>query len=1357
MVAPSANRKSTYIFLALISLLFSTWFFNLTSLQQVSAAPDSGYEFVFFDEDWRPFWTAIQYGSAGGTPSDDFDPDPGQSDKIKTSVFYALWGKIEIETYEPHEYPVSSTFDALELELWGWDDGTSNGQRLAVALANGGTFGPEVNLVDYTGGAAIPAGSWQTVSIPLADLTVPGGTFDTIVIMPEQQSGTDFDANTNGRWFGFDNVRLVKNSSSSAPSCTSNQLGGTVFYDGNANGAWDQREQGYAGITVTAYNASGAVVGTPQTTDANGHYKINVANGTDVRVEFTGLPTGINSAAVGVDSESSVVFTTATGSCTVDYGVQAPTAYCDSNPEMATSCYVSGKADGSSASGGAANVDVLVSFDYDSEGQWFATGSTSDDPTHLAFASEMGSTWGLAHQSSTDTLYAAAMLKRHVGIGPSGLAGIYMVKSDNSVSEYVDLSDFSISAGTNPRDGSSGNETLPISRTLPSHDVAAYSLVGKAGLGDMDIDGDNTLWVVNLFDRNLYGIANANPDTAPVAGDILGGFPITASGVSCTSGELRPWAVKAHYDGLVYVGAVCSAENGGSEANLHAYILSIDPSNTAAGFTNVYDFSLNNKGGCVYAAIADTCGWNAWDSAYGIDLGTGFIYNPQPVFSDIEFDVDGSMILGFFDRAGHQFGVNNYEPNTSTTDTWYGISGGDLIRVCNNGGTYILENNGSCPGGAGTLGKDNGEGYGAGEYYQANFGQHQEVSQGGVAILFGTDEVAFTSMDPIQFNTSGVRWNSNTTGYENRGYEVAPSPEDVPGMLGKAAGIGDLELICQAAPMEIGNRLWCDANDNGKQDAGEAGVGAGVSVVLTCGNDSAVTVTTAADGTYSFTDVDYQAVNGTDIPRDTACNVTVDTVANASALNAACGTTDITTPNDGAGSGLNPDGDDLRDSDANDLGGGIVGISFVTGDDGENNHSLDFGFGDAAAATLDFGDLPDGSISADTAFPTSLADNGPRHTISSDLYLGSCVDADFDGSPDMDAGQDSFGGDDNFVGTVSGTCTDFDDEDGVTLATPLIPGAEACLDVTAASATGTALLNGWIDFNGDGDFVGDSAEKLTFTSINGSPVSTQDGLIVNGSATRQYCFDVPSDATFDGGETHMRFRVSTAGGLDATGAASDGEVEDYYAPLACVGNLVWQDTNTLNNVQDASDPGIPNLDVRLVWAGADDAITTTAADSTAQGDDRIYTVQTAADGTYSFCGLIPDATDTYRIDIPEAPTSFTLAVVPNSGQSGVDDVTTDSDGVQTTVGQPVTGPLFTIDDPINLYLNEDGESDNPGALNGTPDARDDLRFDFGFTAEGTAVGLGAQNASTTSSPLALVVVLAISLLSASGLMVRRRD
>ena len=78
---------------------------------------------------------------------------------------------------------------------------------------------------------------------------------------------------------------------------------------------------------------------------------------------------------------------------------------------------------------------------------------------------------------------------------------------------------------------------------------------------------------------------------------------------------------------------------------------------------------------------------------------------------------------------------------------------------------------------------------------------------------------------------------------------------------------------------------------------------------------------------------------------------------------------------------------------------------------------------------LDWGDAPD------PAYPTLAANNGASHILTANgPVLGALVDAEPDGQPNGTAT-----GDDN-----SGLA----DEDGVAFATPLLPGQQACVNVT---------------------------------------------------------------------------------------------------------------------------------------------------------------------------------------------------------------------------------------------------------------------------------------------------------------------
>jgi uncharacterized repeat protein (TIGR01451 family) len=169
----------------------------------------------------------------------------------------------------------------------------------------------------------------------------------------------------------------------------------------------------------------------------------------------------------------------------------------------------------------------------------------------------------------------------------------------------------------------------------------------------------------------------------------------------------------------------------------------------------------------------------------------------------------------------------------------------------------------------------------------------------------------------------------------------------------------------------------------------------------------------------------------------------------------------------------------------------------------------------------DFGDAP-------ASYGTQGA-GAASHTVNplNALTLGTCVDTEPDGQPGVGAL-----GDDNTAGTSRvGTC--FDDEDGVTFTSILTACQTASVSVVASSAS---RLDAWIDFNEDGDF-GDPGEK----------VFSNQAVTAGSNALT---FNVPCTAV-EGG-TYSRFRLSSAGGLAPTGAAADGEVEDYTVNVGVV-------------------------------------------------------------------------------------------------------------------------------------------------------------------------------------------------------------
>jgi hypothetical protein len=195
----------------------------------------------------------------------------------------------------------------------------------------------------------------------------------------------------------------------------------------------------------------------------------------------------------------------------------------------------------------------------------------------------------------------------------------------------------------------------------------------------------------------------------------------------------------------------------------------------------------------------------------------------MPILSDIEFDKNGAMILGFMDRGGLMFGNGNYPPTGTSPLHQYNVSG-DLLRACSNGAGWTLESGGAC--GGITAGGANAEGPGGGEYYTGdNFKIHKETIMGGIAQHPATDEITVVTMDPLKsVDAGGVRWISHTTGKDTRGLQLYQGGPNNPsnGTFGKGVGLGDVEILCDPAPLEIGNYVWVDTDADGIQDPNEA-------------------------------------------------------------------------------------------------------------------------------------------------------------------------------------------------------------------------------------------------------------------------------------------------------------------------------------------------------------------------------------------------------------------------------------------------------------------------------------------------------------------------------------------------------
>ena len=140
------------------------------------------------------------------------------------------------------------------------------------------------------------------------------------------------------------------------------------------------------------------------------------------------------------------------------------------------------------------------------------------------------------------------------------------------------------------------------------------------------------------------------------------------------------------------------------------------------------------------------------------------------------------------------------------------------------------------------------------------------------------------------------------------------------------------------------------------------------------------------------------------------------------------------------------------------------------------------------------------------------------------VMLGTLIDAEADSHNNINAS-----GDDN---------NGVDDDDGITFVggTNLTRGTSESVSVVFTTTYNDVYINGWIDFNGDGDF--DSNERV----IN------DDSVGQSTSSPRSYSFTVPSWAVC--GTTYARFRISDDSGKGATTCdGTAGEVEDYMVTI----------------------------------------------------------------------------------------------------------------------------------------------------------------------------------------------------------------
>ncbi|RLB06963.1 MAG: hypothetical protein DRG27_06915, partial [Deltaproteobacteria bacterium] len=670
-------------------------------------------------------------------------------------------------------------------------------------------------------------------------------------------------------------------------------VGGTVFRDVPVNGTAlntygvkQSNEPGVEGVTVTAYYNS---TSSSTTTDVNGAWSI--ATSGDVRVEFSAWPIYLNESPDG-GGNIAVQFVS-DGDTGVDFALHEPSDYSNTaEPYYILGRQQTGTATNNSNPGVEAvhYADSNLSSDFCNEAGDQGIGPV---PTVSAEVKDVGSSWGQAFQKDKQRLFLAAALRRHTGLTSVGAGRVsvldYSAGVGSVTNSYIDLQDVTpanggtdIDLGTVCRDtsckddagntGIAADYVLPDNVSDPSVDLDAYGKVGKMSFGDIDFDQtSNTLWLVNLYQKGIISVdasgdlSNLSTATKQYLIEDMTNAP------SCTNGELRPWALTIH-NARGYLGAVCDESevadgvNDGNKtsSDSRALVLSFDLSDPTTGFTVELDIDLSYKNGDSESFYS----WKTWSDDYNrVDTTHWFSEYNQAILGDIEFDENNVMYMAFINRYTMQASFQNYHPVSGNTDADENIlSIADLLRACHeSNSTYSLEGTGTCT-------DSNHDGY---FLYDRGGDGTKDYSGGALALLKGSNQLLHLTTDPSRtgantnddgskyLSTAGVNTLSTINGGVDNWYSIMyTNPQDGDdcdsgkshsGYNAKGSSLGDIELITAPTPVEIGNRVWIDANNDGVQSPDESGI-SGVDIELYSADGATLiaTVETDANGYYIF-------------------------------------------------------------------------------------------------------------------------------------------------------------------------------------------------------------------------------------------------------------------------------------------------------------------------------------------------------------------------------------------------------------------------------------------------------------------------------------------------------------------------
>ena len=1125
---------------------------------------------------------------------------------------------------------------------------------------------------------------------------------------------------------------------------------GTVFRDYNSDGDRDIAlklgvavDGGIGGIQVRAIDADGTIVGTA-TTEAGGTYTLTVtgADTADVRVEFE-IPTNVPSLA---DLEPSFAAMTGATNSTrgglvqfavigdsgVNLALNVPGDYCADNPQLVTCAAHLGTGTASSVGAFTMPSNMNGFLDY--------TATTSK----IGSSADLGAIFGIGVDRQRN-VFLGTYVKRHVEYGSAGPTNtIYRINLDQpgTVTPFVTL------PGSLP----THSATPAIAGVDYSGDTEVFDDVGRIGLGDVDVTPDgSTLLAVDMDETapKLYfvpilgsgdSVTPGTPRSIPIPSPTSIPKPAAFNNISC-AGQWHPMGIGLR-GSRILVGGVCGAENtvtpsapvGPDPTLVSAWVLEYTGDLSGNGsFSTIWAERLSYERGCVYTDGGIPClnntsevgtpasaDWSAWTETprfFNRSGQTSYIVSgAQPMLANIEILDGGGLLVGFRDRLWDQQmnGMAAYSQDV-TVSVWThpdsrilpfgtpagGMAGGDLLRVCATSSGLVTEANGTCPAGD-LLGAQYLDPSGSQEYFFDSFivngGEiHPEIFTGSLTALPGFPGGWTTAYDVTGLSRQGVyAFGANAAALNGARGPVTGYGSHIGGLdfgnlngFNKGIGLADIEVMCNFAPVQIGDRLWFDIDGDGIQDAGESPV-VGATVNLRDSSGTIIdTATTDANGEYRFSSTTDPLVVGQSF------SITIDDPDDFAPGGILAGWAPSKL---GTGTDIDSDGD---------IVGGYPRISVPTVSAGFNDHSFDIGFATKVSVgglvwndldgdgLQDPGETPLSGVRLDLSLPNGDPATDRLGRVVTSVVTGPDGTYSFDFLP---------------PGTYRVTATSPSGMIAtlglVDTSDPLVAPGSTDPNLNFAFRPAPVILpvvsvsvgdRVWNDLDGDGaqdpDEPGIVGVRLTIRNTDGSPVVDVNGNPVTTTTTGangnyiftnlppgQYVVTVAGPAGFVASNSAALSGSAVSESLTSTNA-SDLTLDFGYTALrhSIAGN-VWLDTDR-STTRSGSERNIVGVEVRLLDRDGSPALDVFGR--------PVAPVFTDAGGNYVFGNLAP-GDYVVALTPPWGLTPTNLGAGANSGQIRLDVVLTEGAsvtgldvGLAPTPTLPVTG---SSDQPFVIAL-----------------------------------------------------------------------